>query len=151
MTEEACARETEGQSLERGLLIAGGLCAILWPLLTTAYYAACPLVAGGTMPPQSGGQAAFVVRLTELGQRPAVVSLEWISVALLLLRRASQALPWLEGADKCHLDWGGIRLVAVGGGDRAVEAKVGSVMMCCGRRGTCTRIVSSACCGDIVG
>jgi hypothetical protein len=85
MTEEACARETEGQSLERGLLIAGGLCAILWPLLTTAYYAAYPLVAGGTMHPQSGGQAAFAVRLAELGQRPAVVSLEWISVALPLL------------------------------------------------------------------
>ena len=59
MTEEACAKETEGQSLERGLLIAGGLCAFLWPLLTTAYYAAYPLAAGGTMHPQSGGQAAF--------------------------------------------------------------------------------------------
>ena len=85
MTEEACAKETEGQSLERGLLIAGGLCAFLWPLLTTAYYAAYPLAAGGTMHPQSGGQAAFAVRLAELGQRPAVVTLEWIDAALPLL------------------------------------------------------------------
>jgi hypothetical protein len=85
MTEEACAKETEGQSLGRGLLIVGGLCAILWPLLTTAYYAAYPLVAGGAMLHPGEGHAGWAIRLAELVQRPAVVTLEWIDAALPLL------------------------------------------------------------------
>jgi hypothetical protein len=85
MTEEASFRATKGEFLGRGLLIAGGLCAILWPLLSTAYYGAYPLAAGGAMHSQSGGQAAFALRLAELGQRPAVVTLEWINAALPLL------------------------------------------------------------------
>lgn len=85
MSEEACTKETEGQSLGRGLLMAGGLCAIFWPLLTTAYYAVYPVAAGGAMRPQLSGQAALAVRLAELGQRPAVVTLEWIDAALPLL------------------------------------------------------------------
>lgn len=85
MTEEAYAKETKGQSLGRGLLFAGGLCAILWPLLTTVYYAAYPILAGGAMLRPGEGQAAFAVLLAELGQRPAVVTLEWIDAALPLL------------------------------------------------------------------
>jgi hypothetical protein len=72
-------------NLERGTLIAGGLCAILWPLLSIGYFAAYPIAAGGAMLPQPEGQAGFAVRVAELGQRPAVVTLEWIYAALPLL------------------------------------------------------------------
>ena len=66
----------------RGLLIAGGLCGLLWPLFTTAYYAAYPVAAGGAMFPGSAGPAGFAARVAGLGQRPAVVTLEWIYAAL---------------------------------------------------------------------
>jgi hypothetical protein len=75
--------ETEG---ERGLFIAGGVCAVLWPVLSQGFYAVYPIVAGGAMFPQQSGPGAFASRLAELGQRPAVVALEWIyAVSPLLL------------------------------------------------------------------
>jgi hypothetical protein len=66
-------------------LISGGLCGILWPVLSLVYYAAYPLAAGGAMRPQASGPGAFAIRLAELGQRPVVVTLEWVYVALPLL------------------------------------------------------------------
>lgn len=74
-----------GRQSGRGLLIAGGLCAILWPLLSTAYYAAYPIAAGKAMLPEAGGQAGFATRIAELGQRPAIVTLDWIYAVLPLL------------------------------------------------------------------
>ncbi len=70
---------------ERGLFIAGGVCAILWPILSLGFYAAYPIAAGGAMFPQQGGLEAFATRLAELGQRPAVVALEWSQAAVPLL------------------------------------------------------------------
>jgi len=69
----------------RGLFIAGGVCAILWPILSLGFYAAYPIAAGGAMFPQQGGLEAFATRLAELGQRPAVVALEWVYAASPLL------------------------------------------------------------------
>jgi hypothetical protein len=74
-----------GRQSSRGLLIAGGLCAMLWPVLSTVYYAAYPILAGGAMLCPEEGQAGWAVRFAELGQRPAVVTLEWIHAALPLL------------------------------------------------------------------
>jgi hypothetical protein len=76
---------TMGRQSGRGLLIAGGLCAMLWPVLSTGYYAAYPILAGGAMLHPDEGQAGWAVRFAELGQRPAVVTLEWINAALPLL------------------------------------------------------------------
>jgi hypothetical protein len=69
----------------RGLLIGGGVCAILWPLLSLVYYAAYPIAAGGAMLAQLGGEGGLATRAAELGQRPAVVALEWSYAALPLL------------------------------------------------------------------
>jgi hypothetical protein len=69
----------------RGLLIAGGVCGVLWPLLTLGYYVAYPLAAGGVVRAQAGGAGGFALRVAELGGRPAVVALEWVSAGLPLL------------------------------------------------------------------
>jgi hypothetical protein len=69
----------------RGILIAGGVCGILWPILSVGFYAAYPLVAGGAMHSGAGDPAAFAARAAELGQRPAVVGLEWANAAFPLL------------------------------------------------------------------
>jgi hypothetical protein len=69
----------------RGLFVAGGLCAILWPVLSTGYYAAYPILAGGALLSPQGGQAGWAMRFAELGHRPAVVTLEWIYAGLPLL------------------------------------------------------------------
>jgi hypothetical protein len=69
----------------RGLLIAGGVCGILWPILSLGYFAAYPLAASGAMHPESTGLAAFSRRMADLGQRPVVVTLEWAYTALPLL------------------------------------------------------------------
>jgi hypothetical protein len=82
---EAYVKATEGKPSGRGLLVAGGCCAILWPLLTTVYYAAYPILAGGAMLHPGEGQVGWAVRFAELGHRPAVVTLEWINAALPLL------------------------------------------------------------------
>ena len=70
---------------ERGLLIVGGACAILWPLLTLGYYVAYPIAAGGAISPHEAGFAGFIQRVAQLSQRPAVAALEWTYVALPLL------------------------------------------------------------------
>ena len=85
MTGETYVKATAGQPSGRRLLVAGGCCAILWPLLSTVYYAAYPILAGGAMLPPEEGQAGWAVRFAELGQRPDVVTLEWINAALPLL------------------------------------------------------------------
>jgi hypothetical protein len=85
MPGEAKVKTTGGEPSGRGLLVAGGCCAILWPLLTTAYHAAYPILAGGAMLRPEEGQVGWALRFAELGQRPAVVALEWINAALPLL------------------------------------------------------------------
>jgi hypothetical protein len=69
----------------RGLLFAGGVCAILWPLLSLVYYAAYPIAAGGAMLLEPGAEGALALRAAQLGQRPAIVALEWIDALLPLL------------------------------------------------------------------
>lgn len=69
----------------QGLLFAGGVCGILWPILSLVWYAAYPVVAGGAMFPGAEGPEAFAARLAELGLRPAVLSLEWANAVLPLL------------------------------------------------------------------
>ncbi|MBC7264598.1 MAG: hypothetical protein H5T64_09645 [Chloroflexi bacterium] len=61
----------------RGLFVAGGACAVLWPILSLAFFAAYPVAAGGAMLALPGGPGAYATRLAELGQRPMVVALEW--------------------------------------------------------------------------
>ncbi len=70
---------------KQGLFIAGGVCAILWPLLSLGFYAAYPVAASGPIRTLPGGPAAFAARWAELGQRPAVVALEWSQAAVPLL------------------------------------------------------------------
>ena len=95
----------------RGLVIAGGICAILWVVLSQGFYAIFPLAAGGTMLPLPGGIDAETVRWAELGQRPAVVALEWIWIAVpLLLWPFLLAMQWLL---RRH-GQGDLALVAVG-------------------------------------
>ena len=69
----------------RGLLIVGGFCATLWPLLTIGYYAAYPVVASTVMRTRQGGLGDFVERLAELSEQPAVTALQWVYTALPLL------------------------------------------------------------------
>ena len=85
MPAKAYVKPTEGKLSGRGLLVAGACCAILWPLLSTVYYAAYPILAGEAMLRPVEGQAGWAIRFAELGQRPAVVTLEWINAALPLL------------------------------------------------------------------
>lgn len=59
---------------EQGLFTIGGMCAILWPVLSLALLAAYLVAAGGAMPGEPG---AYAIRLAQLGQQPVVVALEW--------------------------------------------------------------------------
>lgn len=70
---------------ERGLFIAGGMCAILWPVLSLGFFAAYPVAAGGAMLALPGGLGPYATHLAQLGQRPAVVALEWGQAAVPLL------------------------------------------------------------------
>jgi len=76
---------TTGGRSSRGLLIAGGACAILWPVLSLVYYAAYPIAAGGAMVLEPGVEGGLATRAAALGQRPAIVALEWIYALLPLL------------------------------------------------------------------
>lgn len=68
----------------RWLLIAGGICGILYPLLDLSFFALYPLAAGG--PISSGtGVEAYMARMAELGGRPLVTGLEWAHTLLPLL------------------------------------------------------------------
>mgnify|MGYP007084756352 CR=1 FL=1 len=60
----------------RGLLVAGGLSGILWPVLALSFYVAYPIAAGRAMLAEAGGFGPYASRLAELGQRPAIVLLE---------------------------------------------------------------------------
>ena len=70
---------------EQGLFITGGVCAILWPILSLGFFAAYPVAAGGTMHSLPAGPEAYAIRWAELGQRPEVVALEWYQAAVPLL------------------------------------------------------------------
>jgi len=65
--------------------MAGGICGILWSFLSVAYWAAYPIAAGGSMAARATGPEAFAARWTELGQRSAVLALEWSRAATPLL------------------------------------------------------------------
>jgi len=71
---------------ERGLFIAGGLCAILWPILSElVFFAATSALARGAMLDVPAGPGAYAIRLAKLGQQPAILALEWGRVAAQLL------------------------------------------------------------------
>lgn len=73
-----------GDADGRWLFIAGGVSAILYPILDLSFFALYPLAAGGAM--LSGqGQEAYMARLAQLGERPLVTALEWIHTLLPLL------------------------------------------------------------------
>jgi hypothetical protein len=71
--------------LGQRLLLAGGVCGILWPILSLGWYAVYPIAASGAIFPQSEGLEGFATRLAGLGLRPAVLALEWANAALPLL------------------------------------------------------------------
>lgn len=54
-------------------------------LLGLGFFAAYPIAAGGAMLSLAGGPGAYAIRWAELGQRPAVVALEWSRAAVPLL------------------------------------------------------------------
>jgi hypothetical protein len=69
---------------QQRLFRAGGLCALLYPLLDLGFFALYPLAAGGAV--LSGtGQDAYMARLAQLGERPLVLALEWAHTLLPLL------------------------------------------------------------------
>jgi len=78
-------RDNSAPTTGQGLYIIGGICALLWPILSLSFYAAYPIAAGGTMRTLTGGPGAYAIRLAELGQRSAVIALEWFQTALPLL------------------------------------------------------------------
>ena len=69
----------------RKLFIAGGICAILWPVFTLGFYVAYPIAAGNTIQALPGGQADYAIRLAELGQRSTIITLEWLYAGLPLI------------------------------------------------------------------
>jgi hypothetical protein len=69
----------------RMFFILSGISAILWPVLMLGFYAAYPIAAGKPIRAVIGGQAEYAMRLAELGQRPAVIILEWLHAGLPLL------------------------------------------------------------------
>jgi hypothetical protein len=66
------------------LLKAGGICAILYPILDLGFFAVYPLAAGGPVL-SAGGQEAYMARLAALGERPWVLPLEWVHTLLPML------------------------------------------------------------------
>lgn len=71
---------------ERGLLIAGGICAIAWPILSElVFFALYPVLAGGGPAPEPG-IAGMMTRYAQAGQRPALLALEWGKVAVQVLQ-----------------------------------------------------------------
>jgi len=71
---------------ERGLFVAGGVCAILWPILSEmVFYAVTSALARRAMLAVPAGPGAYAIRVAKLGQQPAILALEWGRVALQLM------------------------------------------------------------------
>jgi hypothetical protein len=70
----------------RGLIIAGGICAILWPLLSELlFYVLYPILAASSKIPTGANMDIFLQRTAELANNKAIVALEWGKVATPLL------------------------------------------------------------------
>jgi hypothetical protein len=65
----------------RPFLIAGGICAVVWPLLSELmFYALYPLLAGADRIPVGAGMAEILRGTAALGDNRAIVALEWSKV-----------------------------------------------------------------------
>jgi hypothetical protein len=97
---------------DKGLLITGGICAILWPILSELlFYSLYHVLAGGSNMPLTSNLETFLRGTAELSHNQAILSLEWSKVATPLL-----LLPFLLALCR-YLDQQGQRnliLVAVG-------------------------------------
>jgi hypothetical protein len=70
----------------RGLMIAGGTCAILWPLLSELFfYVLYPILAASSKIPTGANMDIFLQRTAELANNKAIIGLEWGKVATPLL------------------------------------------------------------------
>jgi hypothetical protein len=75
-----------GKHINRPFLIAGGLCAVAWPLLSElAFYVLYPLLAGSDRIPVSAGMEDILRGTAALGNNHAILALEWSRVAAPLL------------------------------------------------------------------
>jgi hypothetical protein len=74
------------KNINRPFLIAGGVCAIAWPLLSElAFYALYPLLAGSDRISVGAGMADILRGTAALGGNRAILALEWSRVAAPLL------------------------------------------------------------------
>ena len=75
-----------GVQHRRALYVLGGLCAILWPILSElVFYAATSALARGALGPAAPGMAGCATRLAQLAQVPGFLALEWGRAAVQFL------------------------------------------------------------------
>jgi hypothetical protein len=66
--------------------IIGGVCGILWPVLSELlFYALYPVLAGNAKIPPASNFETYLIGIAELGQNSAVLTLEWSKLATSLL------------------------------------------------------------------
>jgi hypothetical protein len=95
----------------RGLFIAGGICAIAWPILSElVFFALYPVLASGGLAPEPG-IAGVMTRYAQAGQRPALLALEWGKVAVQLLQ-----WPFWLAVYRLLSGWGQRNLTLIGVG-----------------------------------
>jgi len=71
---------------DKSLRIVGGVCAILWPLLSELlFFGLYPVLAGSSKNPPGSSPETFLRSAAELSQNPAILTLEWGKVAMPLL------------------------------------------------------------------
>ena len=71
---------------DKGLRIAGGVCAILWPLLSQfLFFALYPVLARNSEISPVSDLETFLWNAAELAQNSAIVALEWSKMAMSLL------------------------------------------------------------------
>jgi hypothetical protein len=74
------------KTVNRPFLVAGGVCALAWPLFSELlFYALYPWLSGSERIPVGAGMADVLRRTAALGDNRAVVALEWSRVAAPLL------------------------------------------------------------------
>ncbi|MBN1452898.1 MAG: hypothetical protein JW963_17905 [Anaerolineales bacterium] len=71
---------------DKAVNVAGGICAILWPILSELlFYTLYPILAGSAKIPPASSFESYLIGAAELGHNPSILALEWSKVAMPLL------------------------------------------------------------------
>ena len=89
--------------------ITGGVCGILWPILSELlFYALYPVLAGSAKIPPASNFETYLIGVAKLGQNSAILSLEWSQLFTALL-----LIPFLLALWRCMSQRGQQNLILI--------------------------------------